>query len=107
MKKSRPGRAIVALTVILIASAAAVAFIKSSDKKRTDWTQYYWYDASGSYLGRQWTVNEEMDFTGYDDDPYAPNTLREKGYAPSVVTGDDPPVPNNPYNPTIKLYSHP
>jgi hypothetical protein len=106
MKKSRSNRAIIALTVILIGAATAVGFMKGREKKRTDWTQYYWYDVSGSYLGRQWTVDEEMDFTSYDDLTYAPNTLREKGYPPSGVTGD-PPVPNNPYNPMKRLYSHP
>lgn len=105
MKNSRSNRAIVALTVILIASAVAVAFIKSDDRKQ-DPTDYYWYDAYGNYTGRHWTVYEEMDFTSYDDLPYSPNTLRERGYPPTGVTGD-PPVPNNPYNPAIRLYSHP
>lgn len=106
MKKSRSNRAIIALSVILIVSATAVAFIKSSDKEKQDWTMYYWFDADGNYLWRQNTVDDEYYYTGFNESPYAPSTLREKGYAPAGVSGN-PPVPIMPYLPNKKLYSHP
>lgn len=106
MKKSRSNRAIIALTVILIASATAVAFIKSNESKR-DSTMYYWFDAEGNYLWRQNTLDDEIFYSGFDEFLYAPLTLQEKGYTPAGVTGTNPPVPNMPYLPAKKLYSHP
>jgi hypothetical protein len=106
MKKLKSYHALIALTVILLASATAVAFINSTEKKKQDWTMYYWFDASGSYLDRQNLIDDEISITGYDPSIYAPYTLREKGYAPAHVSGY-PPVPNNPFLPDKKLYSHP
>jgi hypothetical protein len=106
MKKSKKYHALIALTVILLASATAVAFFKNNDKKRQDWTMYYWFDASGNYLDRQNTIDDEMSLTGYDPSIYAPFTLREKGYSPPHVAGY-PPVPTNPFLPDKRLYSHP
>lgn len=107
MKKSRSNRAIIALTVILIASVTAVGFMKSNAKKSKDSTMYYWFDSYGDYLWRQSTLDDEILYTGFDIYPYAPFTLQEKGYAPSGVTGSNPPVPIMPYLPNRKLYSHP
>jgi hypothetical protein len=106
MKKLKTRHALIALTVILLASATAVAFIKRKDKKRQDWTMYQWFDASGYYLYRQNTIDDETNLTGYDQSIYAPFTLREKGYSPAHVSGY-PPVPTNPFLPDKKLYSHP
>lgn len=105
MKKLKTSHALITLAVILLAAGIALAFQKNK-KERTDWTEYYWFDPDGNYLFRQNTIDDEIDLTGYDESNFAPFTLREKGFTPSTVTGD-PPIPNNPYLPAKKLYTHP
>jgi hypothetical protein len=92
--------------IVIIGIASAFSFSMRNKKPVTDWTNYYWFDAAGYYLGRQNTIDDEIDLTGYDEFSYAPYTLREKGYAPANDQGD-PPIPNEPYNPSKRLYTHP
>jgi len=106
MKNFKPRHALITVPIILCIIIAALSYRKASKTTRTDWTNYYWYDASGYYLGRQNTIDDEIDWTGYDEFSYAPYTLRELGYAPPNVSGN-PPVPNEPYNPGRRLYTHP
>lgn len=69
-------------------------------------TSYHWFNTSGTYL-RQNTYTTEFLLTGYDNNPAAPCTLRERGYAPVNCSGSNPPVPNDPDSPDMLLYSHP
>jgi hypothetical protein len=69
---------------------------------------YYWFDVNNSWLGRQTTLINEMELTGFDDSTRNPKTLQEKGWAPENVTLDQWgfPVPNTSV-PDKLLYSHP
>lgn len=107
MRNFNPRHVFITLPIILFIIIAAFSYRKSSNKEITDWTNYYWFDAAGYYLGRQNTIDDEIDLTGYDEFAYSPNTLREKGYAPANVQGSNPPIPNEPYNPSRRLYTHP
>jgi hypothetical protein len=108
MKKLHASHVIVILTVILIVAVTAVAFHKgkNEEKPKTDWTQYYWFDASGNYLWRQNTIDYEVQLTGFNEAQTPPFTLMEKGYTPSTVSGF-PPTPNLPWLPAKRLYTHP
>jgi hypothetical protein len=68
---------------------------------------YYWFDADGNYLYRQNTIDSEIFLTGLDEFLLAPLTLQERGYAPTMVIGTNPPIPVLPYLPNKRLYSHP
>ncbi|MBO9202409.1 MULTISPECIES: hypothetical protein [Niastella] len=106
MKKLHVSHVLV-LTGILVVSVTAVAFYERSNvQPKDDWTEYYWFDASGDYTWRQNTIDFEIYLTGYDQSQAAPFTLMEKGYPPAAVSGW-PPQPHNPYLPAKKLYIHP
>jgi len=107
MGKNKKPSILIAITLFLLVTSVLFAFTyRSFNKKpRTDWTEYYWFNAAGTYI-RQNLVDDEIELTGYDEFSYAPYTIRERGYTPSGVTGN-PPVPIQPYNPSKRLYSHP
>lgn len=107
MEKIKKPSTFIAIAILLVSISVIFAFTyRSSNKKpRTDWTDYYWFNSSGTYL-RQNLVDDEIDLTGYDELQYAPYTIRERGYTPAGVMGN-PPVPIEPYNPSKRLYSHP
>jgi hypothetical protein len=69
-------------------------------------TSYYWFNTSGTYL-RQNTYATEFLLTGYTTNTDNPKTLQELGYAPANCSGSNPPVPNEPDWPDIRIYSHP
>lgn len=107
MKNKKRLTALIGCAILLLSIGITSAFtiLKKSKKVDTDWTQYYWFDAGGSYL-RQNIVDDEIELTTYDEFSYAPYTVREKGYQPTTVSGN-PPHPNDPYNPMKLLYTHP
>jgi hypothetical protein len=107
MEKIKKSSTLIAIVLLLISISVFFAFTyRSANKKpRTDWTEYYWFNAAGTYL-RQNLVDDEIALTGYDEFSYAPYTIRERGYTPANVTGN-PPVPIEPYAPSKRLYSHP
>jgi hypothetical protein len=67
---------------------------------------YNWYNLNGTYL-RTKTLQQEYSITGYDNNPAAPATLRERGYTPANCSSGTPPVPNDPDAPDQNFYSHP
>ena len=113
MQLTKMGSALGALLVIVFVITALSAkqdpkvSQKTPAQKQGDWIMYYWFDASNNYLYRQNLVSDEEDITGFNQMFNYPSTLQEKGFAPSACAGDDPPVPFNPYQPSVRLYSHP
>lgn len=107
MKRTKylPPLILCAVTFIMFCVTLSFTDRSVNKKNRTDWTNYYWFSPTGTYL-RQNLVDDEVDFTGFDEFPYAPYTLREKGYTPANVSGN-PPAPINPFNVSKWLYSHP
>ena len=116
MKKSKLNLMLIAL--IVLAGIATAAFAVRTEapkptkttaaKPEQDFTNYYWYDASMTYLNRQNTINAEMNLTGFDQSFSNPKTLQEYGFAPSGVSPTPyPPTPHNPSSPNKILYSHP
>jgi hypothetical protein len=104
MKKSKLNWMLAALFVLVIAPSAVLTRTKT--KPRTDPTMYYWYDATGTYLGYQNTIDNEIAATGWNESTSNPKTLRELGYAPNNVTPTPfPPTPIS--SPDKYLYSHP
>src|SRR5437773_1512629 len=98
MKKFKTTHAFIILIAIALIGLTAFSFNHNRKKARTDYTNYYWFDASGNYL-RQNLIDNEIDYTGYDEFSNAPYTLQEKGYTPASVYGNNPPVPFYPYLP--------
>jgi hypothetical protein len=104
MKKSKLNWMLAALIVLLI--APTIVLTRTKSKPRVDPTMYYWYDATGSYLGYQNTIDLEIAATGWNESTSSPKTLRELGYAPANVTPTPfPPTPIG--SPDKYLYSHP
>ena len=125
MKKSKMNSMLAAFIVLAGIATAALAFnanppttTKTKEAKTTkatpdvkpeqDLTNYYWYDASMTYLNRQNTINAEMNLTGFDESLSNPKTLQEYGFAPSAVQPTPyPPTPLSPGSPNKRLWTHP
>lgn len=69
---------------------------------------YYWFDVTNAWLGRQNTLANEINLTGFDESTSNPKTMQEKGWAPAncSVDGLGRPTPLT-QNPDKVLYSHP
>lgn len=108
MERFKKPSTLIAITFLLAGIITIMAFTNHSvvNKPRTDWTNYYWFDANGTYL-RQNLVDNEISLTGYDELQYSPYTIKERGYAPAGVIGTNPPIPLLPFLPSKRLYSHP
>lgn len=96
--------AVILMAIVGIVSAFTV--FRPKPKPITDWTQYYWFTPSGTYL-RQNIVDDEIALTGFDEFNYAPYTVQERGYAPGACIPSNPPIPIYWTLPSRKLYSHP
>lgn len=121
MKRSKLNSMLVAILVLAGVATAAFAVrtkpaaaTKAPNAKATevkpeqDFTNYYWYDATMTYLNRQNTIMDEMNLTGFDESLSNPKTLQEYGFAPSGVQPNPyPPTPLNPGSPNKRLWSHP
>lgn len=106
MKKTKLNWMLAAMIVLVVAPSAVKT--KPQTKPTTDWTQYYWYDATMTYLNRNQTIDAETNLTGFDESLSNPKTLQEYGFAPSGVAPTPfPPTPLNPNSPDKILYSHP
>jgi hypothetical protein len=77
-------------------------------KPTTRQIEYYWFDPTNTWMGRQNTLADEEALTGLDESIQNPKTLQEKGWSPANVTVDQygVPRPNNGF-PDKVLYSHP
>lgn len=95
-----------AFAITLTALAAVKPDFKS--KPATKQINYYWFDVTDTWLGRQNTLTAEMTLTGLDESTSNPKTLHEKGWTPGNCSIDGLGVPTPlTSTPDKKLYSHP
>jgi len=111
MKLSNSNSALVVLMVVVFAITSLSAQKDPGQKtipkqSTTDWTEYYWFDDCGTYIGQN-TIDDEINLTEFDEMPYPPMTLKERGYAPVYCTTGNPPIPLLPFFPQKRLYTHP
>lgn len=106
MKKSTLHWMLAVLIILVVAPTAVKT--RPQTKPTIDWTLYYWYDATMTYLNRQQTIANEMNLTGFNENTQSPKTVQEYGFAPSGVAPTPyPPTPLNPGSPDKILFSHP
>jgi hypothetical protein len=99
-----------AFVITLTALAAVKPDFKSKPKPPAAPAQvnYYWFDVTTTWLGRQNTVTAEIALTGLDESTTNPKTLQEKGWSPSNCSIDGLGVPTPlTSNPDKQLFSHP
>lgn len=106
MKQTKLTLFLLAFVIMLTALSAVTPNFKSKPTARQ--TNYYWFDPTTTWLGRQNTLTDEKALTGLDESTSNPKTLVEKGWSPANVTINSQgiPVPNN-GSPDKILYSHP
>ena len=105
MKQTKLTLFLLAFVIMLTALSAVTPNFKSNSAIRQ--TNYYWFDATTTWTGRQNTVANEEALTGLDESTSNPKTLVEKGWAPGNVTiVNGIPVPNTGTQDKT-LYSHP
>src|ERR1051325_1841679 len=93
MRQSKVTLFLLAFVIMLTALSAVVPNLKSKSAIRQ--TNYYWFDATTTWLGRQNTIANEEALTGLDESTSNPKTLVEKGWSPTNVTlVNGVPVPN-------------
>ncbi|WP_207510328.1 hypothetical protein [Longitalea luteola] len=94
--------------VITLTALATVKPDFKSPKPAAVQVNYYWFDVTNTWLGRQNTVAAEMSLTGLDESTANPKTLHEKGWAPGNCSIDGLGVPTPiTSHPDKQLYSHP
>jgi len=106
MKQTKLTLFLLAFVIMLTALSAVTPDFKAKPAIRQ--TNYYWFDITTTWTGRQNTLAAEKTFTGFDESTSNPKTLQEKGWSPANVTVDSQGVPH-PKNgsPDKVLYSHP
>lgn len=106
MKQTKLTLFLLAFIVMLTALSAVTPNFKS--KPTVKQTNYYWFDVTNTWLGRQNTVASEILLTGFNESQSNPKTLQEKGWAPANVSidGNGNPTPIT-STPDKSLYSHP
>jgi hypothetical protein len=105
MKQSR--LTLFLLAFIIMSTALSAVTPNFESKSAIKQTNYYWFDATTTWTGRQNTITAEETFTGFDESTSNPKTLQEKGWSPGNVTlVNGIPVPNT-GTPDKVLYSHP
>ncbi|OQP65046.1 hypothetical protein [Niastella populi] len=106
MKQTRLPLFLLAFVIMLTALSAVTPGFESKPVKKQ--INYYWFDITNTWLGRQNTVTNEMALTGLDESISNPKTLVEKGWAPAncMIDGFGVPTPIT-SNPDKALYSHP
>ena len=105
MKQTKLTLFLLAFVIMLTALSAVTPNLKSKLNVRQ--TNYYWFDPTTTWLGRQNTLANEETLTGFDESTANPKTLQEKGWSPGNVTiVNGIPSPNN-GSPDKILYSHP
>jgi hypothetical protein len=106
MKQTKLTLFLLAFVIMLTALSAVIPHSKS--KPPVKQTNYYWFDITTTWLGRQNTVANEIALTGYNESTQNPKTLQEKGWSPAncSVDGNGIPTPTT-GTPDKALYSHP
>lgn len=97
---------LLAFGIMLTALSAVTPDLKS--KPPVKQINYYWFDVTNAWLGRQNTVANEILLTGLDEGTHNPKTLQEKGWSPANVSldGNGYPTPIT-SNQDKSLFSHP
>lgn len=97
---------LLAFGIMLTALSAVTPDLKS--KPPVKQINYYWFDATSTWIGRQNTVANEILLTGFDEGTHNPKTLQEKGWSPANVSLDGNGVPTPITSaPDKSLFSHP
>lgn len=106
MKQTKLTLFLLAFVIMLTALSAITPDNGAKPVKKQ--INYYWFDVTNTWLGRQNTVTNEMALTGLNESTASPKTLQEKGWAPAncSVDGLGRPTPLT-QNPDKALYSHP
>ncbi|THU40627.1 hypothetical protein FAM09_00490 [Niastella caeni] len=106
MKKATVTLFLLAFVIMLTTPFAVTPDLKP--KPISTQVNYYWFDVTNTWLGRQNTVANEIALTGLDESTTNPKTLHEKGWAPANISFDQW---GTPYPITSiqdkSLYSHP
>ncbi|WP_205510739.1 hypothetical protein [Longitalea arenae] len=106
MKQAKLTLFLSAFVIMLTALAAVKPDFKP--KPAAAQINYYWFDVTNAWLGRQNTVANEIFITGFDESTANPKTLQEKGWAPANCSIDQWGVPRPiTSQPDKLLYSHP
>jgi hypothetical protein len=106
MKQTKLTLFLLAFVIMLTALSAVTPNLRSKPMNKQ--INYYWFDITTTWLGRQNTVANEMALTGLDESTSNPKTLVEKGWSPAncTIDGFGVPTPIN-SSPDKALYSHP
>jgi hypothetical protein len=106
MKQTKLTLFLLAFVIMLTALSAVTPHLKS--KPPVKQINYYWFDPTTTWLGRQNTVANEIALTGFSESTSNPKTLQEKGWTPGnvAVDGNGNPTPTT-STPDKLLYSHP
>lgn len=106
MKQTKLTLFLLAFVIMLTALAAVTPDNAAKPAKKQ--INYYWFDVTTTWLGRQNTVANEINLTGFDESTSSPKTLQEKGWAPANCSVDNFGVPHPlGSTPDKSLYSHP
>ena len=106
MKQTKLTLFLLAFTIMLTALSAVTPDNATKPAKKQ--INYYWFDINTSWLGRQNTLANEMNLTGFDESTSSPKTLQEKGWAPANCSVDGFGIPHPlTSTPDKSLYSHP
>lgn len=106
MKQTKLALFLLAFVIMLTALSAVTPNLKSKPTVRQ--INYYWFDATTTWTGRQNTTANEIALTGFNESTQSPKTLQEKGWSPANVSvdGNGNPTPLS-SQPDKILYSHP
>ena len=106
MKQTKGTLFLLAFVIMLTALSAVKPDFESKPMNKQ--INYYWFDITNTWLGRQNTVTNEIALTGFDESTSNPKTLQEKGWAPAncMIDGFGVPHPIT-STPDKALYSHP
>jgi hypothetical protein len=105
MKQTKLTLFLLAFVIMLTALSAVTP---NGAKPANKQINYYWFDVTNTWLGRQNTVANEILLTGFDESTSSPKTLQEKGWAPVNCSIDQFGVPHPlSQTPDKALYSHP
>ena len=106
MRQTKLTLFVLAFVIMLTALSAVTPNYGSNPLNKQ--INYYWFDVTNTWLGRQNTIANEIALTGFDESTSSPKTLQEKGWTPNNCSIDQWGIPH-PLSPTPDkaLYSHP
>jgi hypothetical protein len=106
MKQTKLTLFLLAFVIMLTTLSAVIPNNGAKPVKKQ--VNYYWFDSNSSWLGRQNTLANEMNLTGFNESTSNPKTLQEKGWAPANCSVDGFGIPHPlTSTPDKALYSHP